>query len=274
MTAAGSSAGAGSLDEIVEDRWTAYDKAVNTQGDQVVGRVPHLNAAGLYGKVTSIPRRDEIRRWRTANLLKMDKWSLAVNDSWVLGGIHRNAKFRLVSPRLMENLWNQNGFYVVTAREILGLLNFGYKLEQIGPWQVFICKNLELASAADLVKYQQIDQVEPDGRGRPESVRCGGLGGQSAETGHGVPRSRIHCSKHNADPSIGEDCISGRVLRIARRVGPIHRNVRLTTPANIRSLVTFERSRSTSGSIRWNRLPAALLNGHADVMRRRANRHL
>src|SRR5207249_5996071 len=157
LTAVGSSGGVGSFDEIAEYGWDAYEKAVSSQGDVVIGRVPHLNAAGLYEKVGEMLKEDTNFDAKAAgNLLKMDKWAKVVNDSWVLGGIHRHGLFRLASPRAIENLWNQNGYFIVTAREILGLLHFGYRLEQAGPWQVLSCKNQALASAADLIKYDQL----------------------------------------------------------------------------------------------------------------------
>ena len=75
----------------------------------------------------------------------------------ILGGVHRRARFRLVSPRVMENLWNKDGgYFVVTAREIIGLMHFGYGLEQIGPWQCMVSKNVVKAHTADLVIYDKI----------------------------------------------------------------------------------------------------------------------
>ncbi len=43
---------------------------------------------------------------------------------------------------------------MVTAREILGLLNFGYAFEDIGPWQFMISKSYVKSASADLVKYE------------------------------------------------------------------------------------------------------------------------
>jgi hypothetical protein len=85
----------------------------------------------------------------------MDKWALVINDSWVLDGIHRRATFRLASPRHIENLWNKDGYFVVTAREMLGLVHFGYEWGQVGPWQCFVSKKLVKSQAADLLKYNR-----------------------------------------------------------------------------------------------------------------------
>jgi hypothetical protein len=151
--------------EVTEDMaeycWCAYDKAFRTNGDQVIGREEHLKAAGLFEKISDIVGDQTLAHSGTkGNLLKMDKWARVVNDSWVLGGVHRNAKFRLVSPRVMENLWNFSiGVPVVTAREILGLLYFGYQIQQVGPWQVLSANAVD-ATKATLVEYDRLMQSE------------------------------------------------------------------------------------------------------------------
>ena len=145
--------------------WAAYDQAYTTRGDQVIGRVNHLNAAGLFEKVADIVGpKTLLDKSAHGNLLKMDKWARVVNDSWILGGVHRFANFRLASPRAMENLWNFSiNAPVVTAREILGLLHFGYRLQQVGPWQVLSCvdQHRDRAASATLIEYDRLmnDQV-------------------------------------------------------------------------------------------------------------------
>jgi hypothetical protein len=147
---------------VTEYCWLAYSKSIASTGDMVIGRQADMNRQGLYGKVAELVRQEigpqtkhaadaEAARFgnvapnRTfldegvhGNLQNMDKWAAPVNDAWLLGGVHRRAKFRLASPRIMENLWNTAGHLVVTAREIIGLLCFGYELYQVGPWQVFL----------------------------------------------------------------------------------------------------------------------------------------
>lgn len=73
------------------------------------------------------------------NVLKMDRWHPTMNDCWVLGGVHRSATFKLVSPRTPDNIWNvSRGVPVVTAREMLGLLRYGYRIERNGSEVLFI----------------------------------------------------------------------------------------------------------------------------------------
>lgn len=166
---------------IAEYCWVAYSKSLASVGDMVIGRQADLSRQGLYDKVAELvrtevgPLTNEQMQARDAkfgkvapnltlldegthgNLLNQDKWAAPVNDAWLLGGIHRKAKFRLASPRVMENLWNQSGFLIVTAREILGLLHFGYELQQIGPWQVFVLPPHKAvdASRATLQEYSR-----------------------------------------------------------------------------------------------------------------------
>jgi len=166
---------------IAEYCWVAYSKSFASTGDMVVGRQADLARQGLYDKVAELVKKEmgPLSQEQSAaqdnkfgkispnltlldegthgNLLNQDKWAGPVNDAWILGGIHRKAKFRLSSPRIMENLWNQQGFLVVTAREIIGLLHFGYQLQQVGPWQVFVLppENYKTAANATLAQYSR-----------------------------------------------------------------------------------------------------------------------
>ena len=123
----------------------------------VIGRQNHLSQAGLFDKVANIIGNNTLfDAGSKGNLLQMDKWAKVVNDAWVLGGVHRQALFRLASPLAMHNLWNSSGgYFIVTAREIAGLLHFGYEYQRIGPWQTLSSKNYVKATTADLVKYDR-----------------------------------------------------------------------------------------------------------------------
>ncbi len=76
-----------------------------------------------------------------------------MNDCWVLGGIHRRATFILVSPHIPENIWNPEGYPIVTAREILGLHHYGYTATQVKDKVVFKPGNLALLDQANVVDY-------------------------------------------------------------------------------------------------------------------------
>ena len=158
-----SDAKVGGIEEIAEYCWLAYSKAFSGDSDLIIGRVQHLEAAGLYAKVGEITGNETLFNDKTrGNLLKLDKWARVVNDSWIIGGVHRMGRYRLASPRIMENLWNRvDGFHVVTAREIIGLLHFGYEHQQVGPWQVMVCKGKDAAATASLIKYDEIMRARP-----------------------------------------------------------------------------------------------------------------
>jgi hypothetical protein len=150
-------------EELAEYCWAAYNRALTSIGQMVIGRSNHLSWAGLFDKVSEMTGSDTLfNRGAQGNLLQMDKWAKVVNDAWVLGGIHRQAVFRLASPLAIQNLWNPSGgYFVVTARELTGLLHFGYEYQRVGPWQVLSSKNYVKATTADLVKYDKhIRKVE------------------------------------------------------------------------------------------------------------------
>jgi hypothetical protein len=144
------------LDDMLEYCWIAYSKALNTIGPQLIGRTgdlwiaEHLSRAG-------ISLEDKQTLWDPhvkGNIQKLDKWAPVVNDCWVLGGVHRYADFELVSVRTLKNLWDfKMGFHVVTAREILGLLNFGYAVSQKANGVTLVCTDKGKAREATIQAY-------------------------------------------------------------------------------------------------------------------------
>jgi hypothetical protein len=144
------------LNDMLEYCWLAYSKALNASGPQLIGRTgdlwiaQHLQRAG-------IKLEDQQTLWdphTKGSIQVLDKWAPVVNDCWVLGGIHRLADFELVSIRTLKNLWDfDKGFHVVTAREILGLLNFGYSLKQQPNVTKLICTHPAKAQAATIQAY-------------------------------------------------------------------------------------------------------------------------
>ncbi len=143
--------------------WTIYSKTFTDAGEQIMGREwdtdPYATFANISGRtgytskttfqqvghgryekkvawtpVGAANRNDhEINTSASArgNVLKMDRWHPTMNDCWVLGGVHRRATFKLVSARVPGNIWNYSmNIPVVTARELLGLLRYGYTLQR------------------------------------------------------------------------------------------------------------------------------------------------
>lgn len=144
------------VNDLTEYCWLVYSKALAAGGPQLIGRTndlwvtEHLEKAGLDLKAKQTLWDAHTK----GNIQVMEKWAPTVNDCWVLGGVHRRANFELVSERSIENLWDfTGGRHVVTAREILGLLHFGYELEQGSARTRFVCRDPGKAQAATVEQY-------------------------------------------------------------------------------------------------------------------------
>jgi hypothetical protein len=83
-------------------------------------------------------------------------WSIPLNDSWLLGGVHAALPFYLASPRTASNLNDPTHGMTVTARELIGLKTFGYQMNpntRLG--EVFECADPHRAATATLQQYQR-----------------------------------------------------------------------------------------------------------------------
>ncbi|MFJ7150858.1 hypothetical protein ACIQVT_22070 [Streptomyces sp. NPDC100445] len=64
-------------------------------------------------------------------ILDTGNWSVLVNDSWLLAGMHQERAFYLASDRRRANLWDdRNNRIRVFTRELIGLNAFGYQFVQ------------------------------------------------------------------------------------------------------------------------------------------------
>ncbi|WP_387465140.1 hypothetical protein [Photorhabdus sp. RM323S] len=144
------------LNDLTEYCWLVYRKALLSNGPMLIGRANDLWQE-KWLKPLGLGKGINENLWNQnshGNMLVIDKWSGIINDCWVLGGIHRHADFHLMSTAAPANLWNhEEGYHVVTAREILGLLNFGYKREKRGRQVIYTCKNYSSADRASLRPY-------------------------------------------------------------------------------------------------------------------------
>lgn len=148
----------GKLDEseFIEHCWVAYQKSYLSKGDMAIGRGNHLIWADLYNKVGNMSDAQHLNtdNKRHGNVLKMDRWSLILNDCWILGGIHRNATFRVVSKIEPKQLLNPNTKQLtVTAREMLGLDHFGYQYQQAGMYKLFKPSELPVYKRPNVADY-------------------------------------------------------------------------------------------------------------------------
>jgi len=108
------------------------------------------------------------------NVLKMDRWHPTMNDCWVLGGVHRSAIFRLVSPRTPDNIWNvSQGFFVVTARELLGLMHYGYTPQRTGAEVCLVPPDTvsELATITNYWHFILVKSTDTTGEGVSKTIR-------------------------------------------------------------------------------------------------------
>jgi len=93
----------------------------------------------------------------TGSILDSGLWSLLANDAWLLGGIHAITEFHYASPLTWTNLWSEKDSRMsVTAREAIGILSFGYKVQRPYPQMeaVAICADKTIAANASLLKYR------------------------------------------------------------------------------------------------------------------------
>lgn len=157
------------LNDLLEYCWLVYSKALNASGPQLIGRTGDLWVP-QYLQKAGIDIQQQKNLWDAhaqGNIQVMDKWSPAVNDCWILGGIHRRADFQIVSERVLKNLWEfKEGRQSVTTRELLGLIHFGYKLKQDGKKNRYICVDQGAARGSTLQEYdrymKQIAAAGPD----------------------------------------------------------------------------------------------------------------
>lgn len=147
------------LNDMLEYCWLAYSKSRDALGAMLIGRTGDLWGAQQLQR-TGISLKDQQTLWdphTKGNIQVLDKWAPVINDCWVLGGIHRCADFELVSIRSLQNLWDYDkGFHIVTAREILGLLNFGYSVKQQPKGVKLVCTDAGKARASTIQAYDTL----------------------------------------------------------------------------------------------------------------------
>lgn len=141
--------------ELNEFCWIVYSKAFMSSGMAYLGRIGDIQQ--IRRNICQMPASGSglLSEHAKGNALSLPKWAPLLNDSWVLGHIHRKASFTNISPFSPANLWEDSESRVgctVTARELIGLINFGYVFEN----GIYNCKNPVLAQAADLIKYNEI----------------------------------------------------------------------------------------------------------------------
>lgn len=151
-----------------QDCWRVYCNARENTGDDflVMGRGFNIaNAGGAAGLGTT----DETR---AGSVLNSQNWSVNLNDSWTLGGIHGHREFHIAydgndATFRAQSIVTENADrpLFVTGRELIGITYFGYS-EAEGHdsarfGKIFMCTHPEQANAATFQAYRaQVAGIE------------------------------------------------------------------------------------------------------------------
>jgi hypothetical protein len=130
-----------------------YQKA-RSQTEIVLGREKDLE---------SLKKQYGVAEEGGSMLIGVTNWDILVNDSWILGGIHKQLPFLLKTVLTFASVYNveqkdnpdQTRVMYVTTREIAGLNLFGYrKNKQDADGQLFLCEEKNTASDANFKSYR------------------------------------------------------------------------------------------------------------------------
>lgn len=144
---------------------TGVDGGTEDFGVTIVGRLARRAEDGSWVPADEgFPSIDEIMRQNLGVLgeqggggaiLDAAHWSVLANDAWLLGGIHARTEFHFASPLRWENLWDAaSGRMTITAREVIGIVTFGYRIQTTALEPVGVCVDAALARSASLPMYR------------------------------------------------------------------------------------------------------------------------
>ncbi len=135
--------------------WAVYDKVVRSGGDMYVGRLAQTQQ--LYRRFNlEDSTHFNLTDGLPINVQKLARWSVCINDCWILGAIHTHKKFCLVTNiRNTGEIYDYTrNIFIVTGRELYGLSKFGYQPErEWGSVMTFVCTNTQKANQATLKDY-------------------------------------------------------------------------------------------------------------------------
>lgn len=138
--------------------WAVYDKVARSGGEMYVGRLAQTQQ--LYRRFNlEDPTHFNLTPGLPINVQKLARWSVCINDCWILGAIHTHKKFCLVTKiRNPGEIYDYGrGFFIVTGRELYGLSKFGCEPErEWGSVMTFVCTNKQKADRATLRNYASL----------------------------------------------------------------------------------------------------------------------
>jgi hypothetical protein len=85
--------------------------------------------------------------------LKRNDWSVAINDTWLLGGINGLQDFHAASPITWKNILDDKYIMTVTGRELVGLALAGYTQKSTSTNEVFVHRDKKRAEDLSLTAY-------------------------------------------------------------------------------------------------------------------------
>lgn len=111
----------------------------------------------------------------SGSVLYDSKWTIQMNDAWLLGGIHARLDVYMASPRTAANLLDPEFGCTVTGREVLGLTTFGYTPRGEHPTlgEAFVCTDPARAEAATFAAYAAAVQKAKQSNGFEDLVDKG-----------------------------------------------------------------------------------------------------
>jgi hypothetical protein len=132
-------------------------------GVTIVGRLARRADGRWVPADEGFPSIDEIMRENLGvmgetgggAILDAARWSLLANDAWLLGGIHARTEFHFASPLRWGNLWEEpRARMTITARELIGIVAFGYRIHKTALEPIGECADARRAAAASLPAYR------------------------------------------------------------------------------------------------------------------------
>lgn len=160
----------------IENAFKVYQHALRTQLDlAIVGRLVEQSNEAAPG--IDAPLRENFLRMNEGaqggSVLNSEKWTMLMNDAWLLAGLHSRNPFYLASGRTAENVKGTNPDFpmTVTGRELIGITSSGYEVvaghpalgEVARPINKDAAKNATLRTYAEAVK-----NAVAEGRLKPE----------------------------------------------------------------------------------------------------------
>lgn len=140
--------------------YMAYRNAAKTSLKFLVaGRIPNDTDWKDKPGIDDLVRAnfDVTSEWKKGAVLNTNAWTPVLNDSWILGGVHANLPFYLASPREEATFASRQHRLSVTARELVGLTNFGYEVvQQDKLGEVMVCKDEKAAKKASFAAYVKL----------------------------------------------------------------------------------------------------------------------